>query len=313
MDYFPNVIGQRSLKGKLSFYLDGYYRNRFLPNIGLWAERGKGKTFFATEIARKLIGSHGKPKTFVKLNCRVYRSIPQFFEEVLVPHILNKEATLFLDEIGLLDESIQGILLSILDTTDALVTELVYDGIPYTFNFQELSVIAASTNPEKLSVPLRERFERCELDDYTNEDIQQIILKITKDIAFEENVLTLVAETCRMNPRQTVLRAKNIIQDCLIRDSKLFSVENWLALKKTLEILPKGLTKRELAVLEIIKDLTAVRLNHIAAKLGISATSVQRDIEPYLIRLGLIKIDIEGRKLTNRGSRLLDQISVKTT
>lgn len=308
MDIFPNVIGQKSLKNKLKFYLDGYNKNHFLPNLGLWAERGKGKTFLATEIARKLIGASGNPKPFIKINCVVYKNITQFFEDIIFPHILNREATLFLDEIGLLDDSIQGMLLSMLDTSSTDTTSIVYDGVTHYFDFKLLSVIAASTNPEKLCIPLRERFVRCELDDYTNNDIQHIIQKVAKGITFEDEVLPLIADTCRQNPRQTILRSKDIIQDCVNRDDSKFNEINWFCLQETLEILPKGLTKKELAVLELLKEHSSVRLSHIAAKLGITSTSVQRDIEPYLIRLNLIKIDLEGRKLTDAGEKLLEKI-----
>ena len=53
-NYFTGLIGQESVKKKLSFYLDAFHKTSVCPFLNLVGAKGLGKTEFAKAFAKNL-------------------------------------------------------------------------------------------------------------------------------------------------------------------------------------------------------------------------------------------------------------------
>ena len=60
-----------------------------------------------------------------------------------------------------------------------------------------------------------------------------------------------------------------------------------------------------MSILKILRREGRCTLNMLAAKTGLSRTSIQKDHESYLLKMHLISID-GLRSITNNGCRLVD-------
>ena len=54
-DKFNNIIGQKSAKKKLEFFIDGYDASGIIPHLMFVAPKGSGKTWTFPEIDRALM------------------------------------------------------------------------------------------------------------------------------------------------------------------------------------------------------------------------------------------------------------------
>ena len=76
---------------------------------------------------------------------------------------------------------------------------------------------------------------------------------------------------------------------------------------ENVSILPLGLTYTEKQILEVLNKHGSATLTGLAAKLGLSKTSIQRDHELYLLNKNLIEIDGK-RKITARGMKVCEEL-----
>ena len=111
----------------------------------------------------------------------------------------------------------------------------------------------------------------------------------------------------RSNPRCAQLLTSDIINYCSQFNIKLFDFSCWNKLKSVLDIKPLGLNNTEIQVLRALKDNPHCRLIDISSKIGLSSASIQRDIEIFLLKQNLIKVD-SGRCLTQKGLEYLDDL-----
>jgi Holliday junction resolvasome RuvABC ATP-dependent DNA helicase subunit len=78
----------------------------------------------------------------------------------------------------------------------------------------------------------------------------------------------------------------------------------WKELKNTLDILPFGMTKIELKLLQTLKRDGMLRLYNLAAKMQMTRSAIQNGIEVYLQKLNLIEVTQNGRRLTKDGEEI---------
>ena len=90
---FANLVGQESVKKKLNFYLEAFSKTSSVPFLNFVGAKGLGKTEFAREFSAQLIGSNGRKRPFIEVNSSTVKGVGQFFEQIYLPHILDKEVT----------------------------------------------------------------------------------------------------------------------------------------------------------------------------------------------------------------------------
>ena len=100
--------------------------------------------------------------------------------------------------------------------------------------------------------------------------------------------------------------AQDIRNYCKTYRIKHVSKNDAMQLFTILGVLPEGLNRIEWQILNILKKHGSCSLASLAAKTGLSRSSIQRDHEMFLLRKGFITI--EGlRKITYHGVKVIDK------
>lgn len=298
---FDNLIGQDSLKSRLNFYLEAYKATGLTPFLMFNGAKGLGKTEFAKEFAKNL------KKPLLEINCATIKNNQQFFEQIFMPVIMDNEITILFDEAHNLPKELQQLFLTVFNVESARRKQVNWRESTFEFNFEKQTYIFATTELDKIFPPLKERFTVVDFKPYTEEQLGAIINKRLDWVEFADGVVQQIAETVRGNARDAVKRTKEIEMYCEARNSNKFTVEAWKELCGLVGINVHGLNNTELEILAILKERGDCTLGMLSAATGMSRTAIQRDVETYLLRKALIKI--EGtRKITNAGIRVLAKV-----
>lgn len=311
IDYFADVVGQEDVKRKLSFYIDGYNKTSMIPHFLFIAEKGFGKTMLAAKVAKHLMVD-GKPKRAKEINCASLKNWNQFVEQVALPIIQDNDCTLVFDEASELPLDVTMNMLSMLNPNDRNANVVATpDGGILDIDFKRHSFMFCTTEPQKIFHALMSRCTRIDFEPYTAPELMTILKKtVDKNsgkIKFSTDVENEMPTVLRGNPRCANLMANDVINYCSQFAVKLFDGTHWKKMKGFLGIKPFGLNATEIRVLQVLKKSPHCRLTDIAAKIGMTTSAVQRDIELFLLRNNLIKID-SGRCLTEDGHKYLKEL-----
>ena len=303
---FNNIIGQDAAKRKLSFFIDGYEKKGHIPHVLFTAPKGTGKTLLAKELARNLLDPDTlKPKAFLELNCATIRNLKQFVEQIMNVYMANNDITILFDECSELPKDVTMALLTILNPNKDNKNTFDYEGYHFEIDFKRVSFIFATTEPQDVFHALVDRLERIDLEDYTYDDLAQILQLNIDKIKFEGDILSrLIAPTLRGNARAAAKMAAHISNYCASKGTNKFTMTGWIDLKNTLDILPFGMTKIELKLLQTLKRDGMLRLYNLAAKMQMTRSAIQNGIEVYLQKLNLIEVTQNGRRLTKDGEEI---------
>ena len=304
---FPDIVGQDKAKKKLQFFHRGYEASGIIPHLMFIAPKGCGKTTLAKAIGRQLKSSEtGKTKRFLEINCSTIKNVKQFFNQVIVPHVANKECTILFDEASELPKDVTMMLLTCLNPNENNRNEFAYEDYVVDFDFRIHSFLFATTEAHKIFHALMDRCERVDLEEYSYNQLGTIIARQMKGIKFEKGVLDDVATVLRGNARAAQKMANNMKTYLQAKNSKKFSNKDWLIMKDELGILPLGVNRIELIVLNALKEKKECSLTHLAAKTGLTPQCLRQDFEMYLQKMNLMEITTSGRALTKTGHDYLE-------
>lgn len=303
--YFPDLIGQEAVKKKLAFYLDAFEATKLSPFLCLVGAKGLGKTEFAKAYASNLHNDDGKGRAFLELNCSTIKNNEQFFEQIFMPIIHDNEVTILFDEAHALPKDLTMAFLTIFNTEKNNKKTFAWDGMDFEFDFKRQTFIFATTESDKIFPPLKDRLTTIDFEPYTRNELAEIIKVCLSDISFDDDALESVAKSVRSNPRNAVMRSKEISLYCASKHKSKFTQEDFVELSDAVGILPHGISYTERQILTILKEHGSCTLTALCAKLGLSKTSVQKDHEMYLLNKNFIEIDGK-RKITADGIRICD-------
>lgn len=306
-DYFPHLIGQDNVKKKLNFYLKAYHATNVCPFLNLVGAKGLGKTLFAKEFAKNLNNKDGSKRPFLELNCSTIKNNTQFFEQIFIPIIMNNEITILFDEAHALPKDLTMAFLTIFNTEKTNTKEFVYDDQTFVFDFTKQTFIFATTESDKLFPPLKDRLSTVDFEQYSSDNLSDIIKLNCDGINFTKDALDALSLTVRGNARNAVMRSKEIVLYCESENKNIFNLDDYANLTDLLGILPHGITCTEKQILEILAERGSCKLQTLSAVTGLSPTSLRRDHEIYLLRKNFIQIDGE-RKITNFGKNLIQSL-----
>lgn len=309
MDYLSDFLGQDRVKRKLNFYIEGYQKTGYIKPLLFSAARGLGKTTLARLVAKNLQKDGAeKPKPYIEINGSSVKSVGGLIDAVLVPYVFNQEVTILADEIHLCNPLVINWLLSVIPGGNETITKVYHAGIEYEFDWHKLSLFIATTNPEKLFEAFKSRFDRIEIENYTEEILKKILLKNCENINFLENSEDSIVGVSRGLPRQIVNLTKDIKQYCITKNKEEFDLWDWSLLQNTLGIRSLGLQTHEVELMKYLEARGSQSLTSIAAKLGLDPTTVRRDVELFLLKNNLIHIDGK-RSITQYGREILKTIN----
>ena len=265
---FPKIVGQKIAKRKLNFHLDNYQASSVIPPLLFIAPKGCGKTTLAKAAGQNLMNEEtGKPKTFLEINCSTLKSVPQFVNQVVVPHINQKDCTVLFDEASELPKSITMMLLTVLNPNPENRTTFSFEDYVMDFDFRQQSFMFATTEAHKLFHALIDRCDRIDMEEYTYEELAKIILMNVAaiDLDCDEDVLAEIAPVLRGNARAAQKMANNMKSYLQRTKGKKFTKKDWNTLKHALGILPLGISRIELQILRALAEKKESSLTNLSA------------------------------------------------
>jgi Holliday junction resolvasome RuvABC ATP-dependent DNA helicase subunit len=302
-NYFSHLVGQNSVKKKLSFYLDAFHKTSQCPFLLMSGAKGLGKTEFAKSFAKNLYNRDGDRRSFLELNCSTIKNNEQFFEQIFLPLIADNEITILFDECHALPNDLTMAFLTIFNTEANSRKTFEWNEMTFEFNFKQQTFIFATTETDKIFPPLKDRLTVVDFEAYDSEDLADIVQLCIPEISFVDGVEKKIATTIRGNARSAVKRSKEIALYCGAKSINTFGHKEFDDLCDQVGILPYGITHTEKQILQALNSCGSATLTGLAAKIGMSKTALQKDHELYLLNKSLIEIDGK-RKITGKGLNL---------
>jgi Holliday junction DNA helicase RuvB len=305
--FFPDIVGQNKVKRQLAFYINSFQSTQILPHMLVIGGKGSGKTALATLVAKNLRVKElgGKIKPMIKVNCATVRKLDNLIENVFIPYV-HDHCTLFFDEAHALDPIAQEALLTALNPDKNMIGYINYKDYVLEFPFNKISFMFATTDPQAMNNPLKDRLRTIQLEPYTQNDLADIIKINLNDIDVEDAALTEAAKTCRGNPRASVRMAQeNIMQYCAAANINDFDMDAWHKMRELLGINPLGVGEGELQIMKALDGYEGRSLTAVSASTGLEKSAIQNEFENYLLKLGLIEVAAKGRRLTTKGKEYL--------
>lgn len=307
-EYFKELVGQSTLKRKLSFFIEAFEKTKRLPFLLFTGQRGTGKTEFARHVAKELRNEDNSKRPVLEINSSILRNNRIFFENIYLAYISRGQPiTLIWDEFHNCPNDLAQALLTICNTDKNPVRHFQYNDSILDFDFTRLSFLFCTTEPDKIFPPLKDRFDVVDFENYTGEDLKKIVCLNADKISFLGSILDEIVQYVRGNARSCVKMAENIITYCAKMKTNFFGFKEWNELKKALSILPYGLTSSEAMILRELDVRGPCSLNMLASATGLSRSAIQSDIERHLLKLNFVKIDGK-RMITQQGQKILKQI-----
>ena len=306
-ELFPDIVGQTNAKRVLDFFCRGFEKTSIIPHLMFVAPKGCGKTTMAKATARRLKEINSDKKYF-EINCSTIKNVKQFFNQLVIPFMQDRDATILFDECSEIPKDVTMALLTILNPNPENQTSFSYEDYTVDFDFRRLSFMFATTETQSVFHALMDRLERVDLEEYTLEEMGKIV-SLNLEIDIEPKALEDIASVLRGNARAGQKMAQKIESYCEQYDKKVFKNSDWQELSRILSIYPLGLNITEILLLNILKDNTDCSLTNLAAKTGISKQAVQRDFEIYLQKHSLMDITTAGRNITAKGLEYLKKLA----
>ena len=295
-----DIVGQRKVVERLQIMLDAArLRKEPLGHLLLDGPPGLGKTTFATVLPKEL-----------GVECLMTSGPLLTAPKDLLPHITNAGpgAVLFIDEIHRMSPAVEEFIYPVME--DFRVDITLGDGLnARTINMQvdPFTIIGATTRSGMLTAPLRDRFvNRLHVDFYEPDELSEIITRnATKlRVEIEEDAATELAIRSRSTPRI----ANNLLS--WVRDYAMVKAKGRI----TKQVAQDALTMQEVDQLGLEEQdrkylTTLVKIfaggpagvQAIGHSLNIPVDTLEDEVEPFLLRLGLIQRTPRGRVITSAG------------
>ncbi len=298
------LIGQRSVVDQVRVALDAAHQDgKKFENSLLTGPPGRGKTQTAKVIAAEM----GCDCVFHEVLGQAVTSAADF--NALLLGAKDRDVIL-IDEAHELEKEFQTALYLACDQRRIFLQSRA-KGAPQSVPLADFSLLLATTDEYKLLQPLRDRMKlTLRFGFYSTDDLVELLRQRSRALrwAVDERVLTPIAARSRGTPRL----ALRLLQSC--RRVARSEAENAVmpdhleraCLLEQIDGLGLGPTEQE--YLSILFQ-GATRLNVVSSRLGLHTRTVAEVTEPFLIRMGLVTKDDQGRReLTAEGREHMSRL-----
>jgi len=299
---FGQIIGQEHVKKALEIAVEASFaEQKRLDDILLCGPPGLGKTGFVTVLQNEL----GLPASKVKTVLAQSISNTAELNSVMLS---ATDGVLFLDELALLSASIQHNLLKILDTrTIDINTGKTVISIPVA----PFTLVGATTDLNGVIAPLIDRFRMVlHLDYFSEDELAQIVRQRLGAMRwkYEPELLHEIARRARQTPRIALRLLASCRRWQVAEGSDVLTVDHLRRACEVERISDQGLDNMQQKLLHLL-GCGPQRVGVLASMLGVSPKVLQKTVEPYLLRSGIVvKNDAGLRILTEIGQKHLEDL-----
>jgi len=278
------IIGQEKIKSIININLTA---TKNYPHTLFVGGYGTGKTTMSMYIVEKL--------GYKFIPC-LGSALDTADEMISILSRLEENSILFIDEIHSINSKAEEVLYIAME-------EGVYYLDGEKISLPKFTLLGATTMEEKLSKPFRSRFQSIlKLEGYKGQEIAKIIKEVISQagVLFESGSIQSLVRASRLNPRMAVNLAKNTVNYSIALKRKIdfFLVQRVL---REMSIDKKGLNENDHLYLNALKTFKKqIGLATISAFTGLSQKTIREDIEPELIKKGIIELTGKGRGLVKK-------------
>ena len=297
-------VGQERVKEQLALLIDGARaRSEPVDHLLFSGPPGLGKTTLGQIVAIEM-GSAFRPTSGPALER------PGDLAAILTN--LEEGDVLFVDEVHRMPRAVEEILYPALE--DYKLDVVLGKGPSarsIRLDLPRFTMVAATTRPGRITLPLRERFGMSpRLDYYSEVDLGTIVRRSAGILGVEldDGGAAELARRSRGTPRVANRLLRRIRDFAQVRGDGTISAEVARAGLEIFEVDEEGLDKVDLSILSTVIAKFAggpVGLSTLAAAVGEETETVEDVYEPYLLQLGFLKRTPRGRVATERAFRHL--------
>lgn len=277
------IIGQPDAKTRLSISIQAAkMQNKPLGHILIDGPPGLGKTTLANVIAEEM------EAPLVAANGTTLDGANAIMDALLnVPY----GAILYIDEIHALPKAIQENLYTVMEDF-----QLVDSGL-YGLQIQPFTLVGTTTHVGKLNPPFLDRFKtRFTIEYYEPEDLATIVKPA---YSMDDDAAMAIGRRSRGTPRIALRYAEWVRDYCLVNGLRL-TLENVQPALDAIGVDDRGLTNQDRHYMEVLGRQFRggpAGLAAIAASMNTATETLESEIEPFLLRLGLIVRTARGRRI----------------